>query len=170
MITAKQIGLAACVVAVLLLGLSLFGGRNVNGNAETISGTEGLRVADAWIRLPAATGRPAGGFLTITAGNTADTLISVETPTAGRVEIHSMTQVEGVMRMRAEESLAIPAGGTLTLAPGGYHLMLFDLDPEVGAGDTITLGLHFQSGTQLEIGAIVHAAGAGADQGGHSSH
>ncbi len=126
-------------------------------------------VEGAWIRLPSATGRPAGGYLVVKGGSAADALVAVSTPKAERVELHSMTMYDGVMRMRAEKSLAVPAKGTLAFAPGGNHLMLFGLDPSVKAGDRLPLTFTFQSGAKVSAVADVRpvTAPAKAPEAGH---
>lgn len=116
-------------------------------------------VSDAGIRLPAVTGRPAAGFLMVTSDK-ADALTGVSTPKAGRVEMHSVAAENGVMRMRAQTSMAVPAGGMLHMGPGGNHLMLFDLASDVKAGDTVPLILTFQSGATVTANARVSAPGA----------
>lgn len=171
--TARRIGVTACIVAVLLLGLSLFVGRKAEGApmAEpTAAHADGLHAMDAWIRLPAAAGRPAGGFLSIMGSRSADQLIGVDSPRAERIELHSMTSDNGVMRMRREDSLAVPAGGTLSLAPGGNHLMLFGLAPDVKAGDSIPLTLRFKSGRTIAVDARTVAPAAAPPMEHHGAH
>lgn len=154
--TARHYGLSACILAILLLGLSLFGGRAALGAGAA------PRVAEAWIRMPAVAGRPAGGYLVAHGGGAADALVAATSPLAERIELHSVTDVNGVMKMRAEANLAVPANGTLTLAPGGSHLMIFGLAPKVQAGGTLPLTLRFQSGATATVAADVRPANAAA--------
>jgi len=152
--TVRQVGLSACVLAILLLGLSLFGGR-------AVLGADGSpHVMDAWVRMPAVSGRPAGGYFMVHGTKKADALVSASSPKAERIEMHSMVTRDGVMRMRAETSFALPARGTLTFAPGGNHLMLFGLAADVKAGDRIPVTLGFQSGAKVTIQADVRAVTA----------
>lgn len=72
------------------------------------------------------------------------TLVKVESPAADSVEIHKMAMKDGVMEMRMLETLELPAGQTVKLAPGGFHLMLFDLKKPLKAGDTLPVSLHFK--------------------------
>lgn len=154
--TARQVGLSACILAILLLGLSLFGGR-------AVLGADGSpHVMDAWVRMPAVAGRPAGGYFMVHGTEKADALISASSPKAERIELHSMAMQDGVMRMRAEKSFALPAGGTLTFAPGGNHLMLFGLAGDVKAGGRIPVTLGFQSGAKVTVQADVRAVTAAA--------
>ncbi|MFA7441555.1 MAG: copper chaperone PCu(A)C [Sphingomonadaceae bacterium] len=172
MLTERKIGLSACVIAVLLLGLSVFAGQRVE-SAPTASGASkteaaGLTVSGAWIRLPAASGRPAGGYLTIANSKIGtDALVRVTSSDAERIELHSMRSDQGVMRMRQEQSLAVPEAGTLRLAPGGKHLMLFGLASDVRAGGKLPLTLYFESGVTVDVTADVQAPGSDAPAGHH---
>lgn len=152
----RILGLAACGLSGMLLAAALAGGRGFELPAQAQAAAP--RVADAWVRLPAAPGRPAAGYLEVT-GRPGDALVSVSSPQAGRVELHSMTNVDGVMRMRAESRLDIPASGRLVLAPGGNHLMLFDLAGNVKAGDKVTLVLGFAGGERVTVEAPARAPG-----------
>ncbi len=112
-------------------------------------------VEGAWVRLPAVSSRPAGGFFTVKAGAKPDALIAASSPKAERIELHSVVHENGVMRMRAETSMPVPANGTLAFAPGGNHLMLFGLSSDVKAGDRLPLTLTFQSGAKVATTAEV---------------
>lgn len=115
-------------------------------------------VMDAWVRLPAVSGRPAGGYFTAHGTDAADTLVAVSSPKAERIELHSMTMEAGVMKMRAERGFVLPANGALKLAPGGNHLMIFGLSPDVKTGAKLPLTLRFQSGAQVTVNAEARAA------------
>jgi copper(I)-binding protein len=96
-----------------------------------------LELTDLWTRATPP-GAPTGaGFLTITnKGSEADTLIAVSTPAAEIGELHTMEVKDGVMTMHpVEGGIAIPAGSTVSLAPGGLHLMFIKLkEPFVEGG------------------------------------
>jgi hypothetical protein len=93
-------------------------------------------------------------------GAEADTLVSATSPAAGRVEIHTHAHEDGVMKMRRLEKLEIPAKGSVTLAPGGHHIMLFDLAGPLKAGDRLSLTLTFEKAGALSAEAEVAAVGA----------
>jgi periplasmic copper chaperone A len=83
-------------------------------------------------------------------GGADDRLLSASTPAANTAEIHQ-TQMQGdVMQMRPiEGGLALPAGATVKLAPGGTHIMLTGLKAPLKNGDVIVLELLFEkSGPQ----------------------
>jgi copper(I)-binding protein len=117
-------------------------------------------VQDAWVRLPAVSGRPAGGFFLIHGTAKADALVDVTSPRAERIEMHSVADEGGIMKMRAEKSFAVPAKGMLAFAPGESHLMIFGLSPEVKPGAAIPLTFSFQSGAKVTLNAEARAANA----------
>ncbi|AZQ69326.1 copper chaperone PCu(A)C [Silicimonas algicola] len=94
-----------------------------------------------------------GGFLTITnGGDEDDRLVAASTPIAGRVEIHEMKMDGDVMRMRpVTDGLPIPAGQTVVLEPGGYHLMLMELTDALTEGDTFELSLTFEKAGEVTV-------------------
>jgi periplasmic copper chaperone A len=151
--TARQYGLSACALAILLLFAALFSGA-VQAAAEK------PHVMGAWVRLPAVSSRPAGGFFMVHGTAKADALMGVTSTKAQRIEMHSMVEENGVMRMRAEKSFAVPAGGTLNFQSGGNHLMIFGLSPDVKPGSKIPLVFSFQSGAKVTVDAGAQAASA----------
>lgn len=118
-----------------------------------------LGARDAWARLPAVQGRPGAAYFTIQGGATADTLLAVATPAALRAEVHETVTTQGVMAMRPVDTVTVPAGQSVAFAPGGRHVMLFDLGPNVKPGTRIPLALAFASGKRVEVQAQVVAAG-----------
>lgn len=92
------------------------------------------------------------GYLSITNGTGAeDRLISVASPRAERVEIHEMSMDGAVMRMRPlEGGLAIAAGATAELAPGGKHLMFIGVAQPFVEGEEIPVSLTFEHAGQVE--------------------
>jgi periplasmic copper chaperone A len=116
-------------------------------------------VESAWVRLPAVAGRPGAAYFTIRGGGKGDTLLQVSTPAALRTELHETLDEGGVKSMRPIRDVAVPAGGTLAFAPGGKHVMLFDIGPNVKAGGTVPLALAFAGGREIEVQAKVVGAG-----------
>lgn len=166
MITTRHVGVSACALAVLLLAASLVGGRDAIGaaNAATTraAAAKAPHVEGAWVRLPAAAGRPAAGYLKVHGRGQADALVAASSPRAERIELHDMVMEGGVMRMRQKGEFAVPASGELAFVPGGAHLMLFGLSPEVKPGDRIPLTLSFRSGAKVETMAEARSPAAGA--------
>jgi copper(I)-binding protein len=102
-----------------------------------------VTVNDAWVRATRPAQKVGAAYMTLQSPQDA-TLVKVESPAAGTVEIHSMTMNDGVMKMRRLEELPLSAGESVKLAPGGFHLMLFDLAKPMQAGETVQFTLHFK--------------------------
>lgn len=85
-------------------------------------------------------------------------LVSGASPLSERVEIHNHVQENGVMKMVHVPSITVAAGETLTLQPGGYHLMLFGLKKPLKEGQTVPVTLTTQSGFTIAIEAKVTKA------------
>ncbi len=95
----------------------------------------------------------AGGFMTIAnRGKEADRLVSVATPGVKRVEIHEMKMDGEVMKMRKlDDGLPLPAGQTVQLKSGGYHLMFIQPEKPYRQGDSVPVTLTFQKAGKVEI-------------------
>lgn len=119
-----------------------------------------VRVEHPWARATAPRQIVAGAYITLTS-RADDRLVGVSSPVAGHAEVHEMTMDGGVMRMRElADGLALPAGRTVTLAPGGSHLMLTDLHEPLREGQTIHLQLRFLHAPPLEVDVPVASVGA----------
>lgn len=99
-----------------------------------------VNVQDAWVRATVAHQKATGAFMRLNASSDAR-LVGASSPVAGIVEIHEMAMVKDVMQMRAVSGLDLPAGQTVELKPGGYHVMLLDLKGQVKEGDMVPLTL-----------------------------
>jgi copper(I)-binding protein len=87
-------------------------------------------------------------------------------------EIHNHIMEGNVAKMRRVDSIPVPDGGSVTLQPGGYHIMLMDLKGPLKAGDTVKLKLKFEKAGEMEVDAKVQPIGAskskaGMDAGAH---
>jgi len=119
-------------------------------------GPDPLSVEGAWVRLPAVPGRPGAAYFTVHGGPASATLISVRTDIAIQSEMHG-TMATG---MRPIARVPVPAGQDVAFAPGGRHVMLFDVNPGVKPGRLIELTFTFADGTRLLRRAPAVAAGA----------
>jgi copper(I)-binding protein len=132
-----------------------------------------LVISQPWSRATPGGAKVAGGYLTVENKGTApDRLIGGSSEFAGRVEVHEMATANGVMTMRPLQSgLVIAPGKTVTLAPGGYHLMIMDLKGPFKQGEKVAVTLEFEKAgkvkTEFDI-AGVGAQGPGATAPGHS--
>lgn len=103
-----------------------------------------ITISNAWARATAPGQKVAAAYMNLSSKLDA-ALIRAECDLAGSVEIHSMTMENDVMKMRMLEELALPAGKTVSLAPGGFHLMLFNLKQPLDAGKQAKFTLYFRT-------------------------
>ena len=121
----------------------------------------GLTVAHPWARATPGGATIGAAYGEIKAKDgAADTLISASSPGAGRVEIHTHTMDDGVMKMRRIEKLPIPAGGSAVMKPSGDHIMLFDLKAPLKEGDVLPLTLVFEKAGSVNVEVTVEGVGA----------
>jgi copper(I)-binding protein len=117
-------------------------------------------ISDAWVRLAAVEGRPAAGYFTVHGGPADATLISVKTDVAIRTELHESRMTPGGgMAMDALRQVPVPALGEVRFTPGGKHAMLFNVNPSVKPGGSLTFTFTFADATRIEQKARVIAAG-----------
>mgnify|MGYP001544458064 FL=1 len=112
-----------------------------------------VTVKDAWVRTAVPGQEATGAFMKITS-KVDERLVGVSSPVAGVAEVHQMMLDGGVMRMRAVKGgLELPAGKTVALTPGGYHVMLMDLKEPLAMGSTVPMTLLFKNagGTQSKV-------------------
>ena len=119
----------------------------------TPAAAAGLTVSDAWVRLPAVSGRPAAAYFTLKAGDRAETVTGVSSPSATRAELHESGMSGGMMKMAPLKSIALTKGQVVPFQPGGRHVMLFGIDPKVKPGSLIRLGLRLANGQQIWVDA-----------------
>ncbi len=104
---------------------------------------QNVTVTNSWVRGTVAGQTATGAFMDITSKSDA-ALIGATSLVAGIVEVHEMTMDGGVMRMRAVNKVDLPAGKTVQLKPGGYHVMLMDLKRPLKKGETVPLTLKIE--------------------------
>jgi copper(I)-binding protein len=121
-----------------------------------------LVITQAWSRATPGGAKIGGGYLTIeNKGTTADRLIGGSSDIAGKIEVHEMTMKNGVMTMRpVDKGLSIEPGKTVKLAPGGYHLMMFDLKGPLKQGDKLPVTLEFEKAGKVQVPFDVAGVGA----------
>lgn len=99
-----------------------------------------VAVKDAWIRATVPGQNATGAFMELTS-KTPARLVSVTTPLTKNAEVHNMTMENGVMKMFPVKAVDLPVGTTVKFGPGGYHLMLMNLQKPLNAGDKVPLKL-----------------------------
>lgn len=146
--------------------------------AETPAPTTGAQVAgevvtisDAWVKAAESGMTAAFGELR-NEGNADITVVSARTEASSMLELHETVENDaGQMVMREiEGGFVIPAGGALTLEPGGNHLMLMDLLAPLQAGEEVTFVLTFADGSALEFTAVVKDYAGGNETYEHDDH
>lgn len=113
--------------------------------AAACSGGDALSLEDPWAR-PSPTGATtAAFFMTIdNPTDTDETLVSAATDACRVTELHLSAMVDGVMSMqRQENGIPIPASETVTLAPGGLHIMCIDRIADFAEGEELDITLEF---------------------------
>lgn len=122
-----------------------------------------VAVSAAWVRATVPAQKATGAFMQLKS-NADARLMSAASPIAGVVEIHEMVMDGQVMKMNAVPGLDLPAGQTVELAPGGYHVMLMDLKQQVKEGDEVPLTLTVEnkdgSRATLEVKAVARPLNA----------
>tara|TARA_R100001480_G_scaffold96071_2_gene101110 strand:+ start:124 stop:573 length:450 start_codon:yes stop_codon:yes gene_type:complete len=120
---------------------------------------ESIRVFDTWARATILASRPGAAYLTIESA-AEDRLLGVTTPVAGHVMIHAVEKDGDVSRMKHIETLELPAGERVTLAPGGMHLMLMALQDKLSEGTTFPMTLSFETAGEVTVEVSVLGIGA----------
>jgi periplasmic copper chaperone A len=116
-----------------------------------------VSVSDPWVRGTVESQMATGAFMRLTAATDAR-LLGARSPVAGIVEIHEMALENNVMRMREISRLDLPAGRTVELRPGGYHVMLLDLKRTLKPGEEVPITLEIEQGGKrmsVQVKAIV---------------
>jgi len=109
-----------------------------------------VEVKDAWVRTSVPGQMATGAFMKITSKEGAK-LVGASSPVAGVAEVHEMKMEGNVMKMNAVAGgLELPAGKTVELKPGGYHVMLMDLKAALPKDSTIPLTLLLKDAKGVE--------------------
>ena len=119
----------------------------VGGSA--MAQTAPVQVDGAWARASVQGQKGTGAFMRLTAKEGAR-LVRAESPAAGVTEVHEMKMEGDIMKMRAVPTLDLPAGKTVELKPGGYHVMLMDLKAPLMKDTSVPITLVFQDAKGME--------------------
>lgn len=120
-----------------------------------------LTLSDAWTRATPPNARAGGGFVTIANEGDDDRLVSVASNVSEKTELHEMAVTDGVMKMRPlTDGIAIPAGETVALKPGGLHVMFIGLNSPLKQGEAVPVTLTFEKAGPVEVTFSVEKIGA----------
>ncbi len=112
----------------------------------------GLEVRDAWIREAPPTAAVLAGYAELANGSDAPLrVVGAASGDFRAVELHEMRVDQGVMRMRALESIVVPAHGSVRLEPGGDHLMLLDPARPLAAGARVGIRFEVEGGAPVLV-------------------
>ena len=139
------------------------------GGGTAIAQTAPVQVEGAWARASVPGQKGTGAFMRLTSKESLR-LVRAESPAAGVTEVHEMKMEGDIMKMRAVPALELPAGKTVELKPGGYHVMLMDLKGPVAKDSVLPITLVFEDakGVQsklnlsLPVGTAAPAGGSSA--------
>lgn len=115
-----------------------------------------LHIDHPWSReMPPTAPTAAAYFIIHNKGASSDRLLSVDTPFAGKAEMHEHIDQNGLMKMQQVQFVTIPAGGEATFAPMAYHVMLFNLKQQAKDGERFPLTLHFEKAGEVTLQVAV---------------
>jgi hypothetical protein len=126
-----------------------------------------LKISAAWALATPKGASVGGGYMTITnTGSAPDRLVGGSTDIAKSFEVHEMSMQNGVMRMRpVEGGIEIKPGQTVTLDPGGYHIMIMGLKEPLTQGSHFKATLEFAKAGKVDVDFTVEGVGAKAPGG-----
>jgi copper(I)-binding protein len=121
-----------------------------------------LKISATWARATPKGAQVGGGYLTVTnMGSTPDRLIGGTSAVAKEVQVHEMTMANGVMKMRpVAGGLEIKPGATVTLKPGGYHIMFVGLNRQLKQGEHFKVMLSFAKAGKVNVDFATEGLGA----------
>jgi len=135
-----------------------------------------LSFNDPWIRGSVPGQKNGAGYLVIdNKSNQSGALTAITSDRADRVELHTIIREGGVTKMREVQEIPIPANGSVSLQPGGYHVMFIGLTQAFIAGESVPVMLNFADGQTTEVTFDVKpptftGGGSKQSQGDHSGH
>jgi copper(I)-binding protein len=152
----------AALLCVALVGVGLVSASQMNVVLAADTSADGkIGVEEPWARASAGAATTGAAYVTLKGGAQPDALVGVSTPIAASADVHESLTENGVSKMRAIPSLPVPAGQVVTLAPGGYHIMLVGLKHPLTAGQTFPLTLTFSHAAPVTVEVNVQAMGHG---------
>jgi copper(I)-binding protein len=148
----------------------------MHGGHGSHSSMTGVKIENAWARATPGMAKNGGAYLTVVnAGKSRDRLVAATADIAKRVEVHTHINDNGIMRMRQVDGIDLPAGGTIQMKPGGYHVMLIGLHKPLKKGERFPVTLVFEKAGEVKTSVEVRSVGAMGggmkhDMKGHGGH
>ena len=116
----------------------------LSASSVSVVSAADLDIKSPWVRGTVAGQKATGAFMELTSASGV-AIVGASSPVANVTEIHEMKMDGGVMKMRAIPRLDVAAGKPVSLAPGGYHVMLMDLKQQLKKGDVVPLTLQIEN-------------------------
>jgi len=112
-----------------------------------------ILVTQSWVQAMPASQTTSAAYMTIEnkSPNSELVLVSASSDIADAVELHQMSEMNGMMKMAKVSDIRIPAQSKVSLGPGGFHIMLINLKKPVNKGDIIPITLHFHDGRAIMV-------------------
>ena len=126
-------------------------------------------VTDPWARATGKGQKATGVFMNLTAKK-ATRLVGVKSELTSVAQVHEMKMDKDVMKMQSIKALDLPAGQTVSLKPGSYHVMLMDLKAPVAEGSHVVVTLMFEDAAGVKTQQEVHAVAKKSPMGGADKH
>ena len=167
----------AMLLSIAAAGVLAVAGCGSDDSTDSSTAASGdTTVTDAWARVTTPTQTDGAAYMTIQSPD-GDTLTGASVPSsvASEAQLHetteegsmdstesmdssdSMDHGDAMMGMKEVDQIDIPAGESVALEPGGYHIMLMDLAEPIEEGDTITVTLEFEQAGEIEVDATARA-------------
>lgn len=152
--------LAGAATLMLLTSLTACGAEPEAPVATEPDAPAGIAVSDAWLALPAVSGNPGAVYFTISnASDRSATIRAADMLGAASAMMHETTTWNMQTDMQELIQLPVPAGEDLVFAPGGKHVMVFDLDESLAVGGETEMTLTFAGGDKVSFPVAIRAAG-----------
>lgn len=136
-----RVGLAGVIVALLAVGCG---------------GSDEVAVDEVWGRPSPMSAGNGAFYMQIAGGGEDDTLVEAKSDACGMVELHETSMSDGVMSMQhLPEGIPVPAGATVSLEPGGLHVMCMNVVDPFEEGDMVDVDLVFESGSEMTVTAEI---------------
>jgi periplasmic copper chaperone A len=129
--------------------------------AVVLAERNGIRIEDGIVAASGAAARSAAAYMTITnTGTAADLLVGASSGAAARTMLHLTEVSDGVARMRhLADGIPLPPGGSVTLEPGGLHVMLMGLTAPLADGSSTEMTLVFEQAGEIPVSLPVRLGG-----------
>ena len=136
--------------------VAVSGGWVVGASTAVETSRSGPVVRDAWVRESTRSRTTTSAYVTLDNRTAVETrLVGVTVVGARRAEIHTVAEEQGRTIMQKVNSIRLPARSSVELAPGGTHIMLFDVEPPFVRGGTVTMTFAFNDAQKATVQAIV---------------